>query len=88
MEIFRMIYFSGETRRLNQAELVELLTLSRERNVAAGITGILVYKEGIYIQVLEGDETAVRRLYKGIQLDPRYTRVLTISEEEASHREF
>jgi len=88
MNIFRLIYFSGETRRLNQAELIELLSLSRARNEAAAITGILVYKEGIYIQILEGDEQAVRALYAGIQTDPRHTRVLTISEEHADDREF
>jgi len=88
MEIFRLIYFSGETRRLNPNELSDLLIESRGNNKEANITGILVYREGIYIQVLEGAEADVRKLYGEIRKDPRHTRILTISEEWATDREF
>jgi hypothetical protein len=39
------------------------MALSRENNAKRGVTGMLLYKEGNFIQVLEGDEREVRIVF-------------------------
>ena len=49
-------YSSSAAVPFSEGDLLELLTRSRENNTAKGITGLLLFKEGKFLQVLEGDE--------------------------------
>lgn len=60
-------------------DLLEILTVSRQYNEDAGITGILFYCEGSFMQLLEGDENEVRRLFEKIKTDPRHREIHLIS---------
>ena len=55
----RMIYCSQATFDFSPEELISLLELAREKNQASGLTGMLLYSSQSFLQVLEGDATAL-----------------------------
>jgi hypothetical protein len=83
-----IIYMSSAVVPFSPAELQSLLGTSRRNNAALGITGILLYKDGNFLQVLEGEKTAVDQLYAKIALDRRHHGVMTFFREEITEREF
>jgi hypothetical protein len=70
--MFSLVYASSAVKPFSKSELVELLAPSREKNRRLGITGMLLYKDGNFMQALEGEESAVRKLYAAISADPRH----------------
>ncbi|MEI7514921.1 MAG: BLUF domain-containing protein [Betaproteobacteria bacterium] len=66
----------------------EILAQSRQGNPSSGITGILCYGGGIFLQTIEGGRNAVSELYSHIQRDPRHTNVVLLHYEEISERRF
>lgn len=83
-----MVYASAATRRMGRDEVLKLLALSRERNASLGITGMLLYLEDSFFQVLEGEAGAVRALYGRIEQDERHTHVVKLLEEPIEERTF
>ena len=65
-----------------------ILAQSRTHNPASGITGILCYGGGIFLQALEGGRMQVSELYGHIQKDTRHKDVVLLSYEEISERRF
>lgn len=87
--VFRLVYTSTAAVPMPEEELTDLLRKSRRRNNMLGVTGALVYRDGNFLQVLEGPEGAVRSLYyNGIQHDTRHKECLVLWEGEARMREF
>ena len=71
------------------AEAIEaILAQSRQHNPASGITGILCYGGGIFLQAIEGGRMAVSQLYGHIQKDLRHKDVVLLDYEEISERRF
>lgn len=68
-------------------ELKDILATSRKNNLAFGISGVLCFLDGIYMQWFEGEDTAVNALYKKIENDPRHTDVKLLVHETISLRE-
>jgi hypothetical protein len=62
-----------------EAELLAILRKSKANNPALGVTGVLCFSEGIFLQVLEGGRSAVNRLYNRIAADDRHTQVELLS---------
>jgi hypothetical protein len=65
-----------------------ILAQSRQFNPSTGITGILVYGGGIFLQAIEGGREAVSELYGHIQKDARHKDVVLLHYEEISERRF
>ena len=65
-----------------------ILAQSREHNPECGITGILCYGGGIFLQALEGGRNQVSELYGHIQKDPRHKDVALLHFEEIAERRF
>jgi hypothetical protein len=86
--MFHLVYVSSAVKPFSQSQLVELLVKARKNNSQRGITGMLLYKDGNFMQVLEGEETAVRELYDIIHQDPRHTGTIVLLEEELSKPQF
>lgn len=87
-ELLTIVYVSAATRLLDDAELEGLLRGAREHNARQGITGILLYGDGNFMQLLEGPAEAVDALYASIRRDPRHHMVTTVLEERGRAREF
>jgi hypothetical protein len=86
--LVRLMYVSRAVPALDQEELVAILRKSRAANPAHGITGVLCFSEGIFLQVLEGGRGAVNRLYNKIAADARHTQVELLRYEEIGERRF
>ena len=86
--MYSMVYVSSATKPMAKDELVELLGVAAERNSPKGITGLLLYKDGNFMQMLEGDEQAVTALYRQIELDPRHRGAIVLLKGESDAREF
>lgn len=69
----QLLYASRATHPLSDAELQDLLTLARVNNARLGVTGLLLYCDQSFLQVLEGEEATLTRLYEAIARDPRHT---------------
>ena len=65
-----------------------ILSQSRQFNPSGGITGILCYGGGIFLQAIEGGRAAVSELYAHIQKDPRHKDVMLLAYEEISERRY
>jgi hypothetical protein len=65
-----------------------ILSQSRQYNPSSGITGILCYGGGIFLQAIEGGRTAISELYGHIQRDARHRNVELLQYEEISERRF
>lgn len=70
--LLRILYSSKTHNRLSETDLTKLLHQSRENNLRTHIKGILCYNHSDFIQVLEGPETAVIKLYQKILDDDRH----------------
>lgn len=79
-KIFFHVYASEAVRPFDAPELRELLAQSRQNNAALGVSGMLLYRDGNFLQVLEGREATVRELIRKIYRDPRHRGVATLSE--------
>ncbi len=86
--VFQLVYVSSAQTLFSADQLRELLARSREKNHRLGISGLLLYREGNLMQMLEGDETAVLALYEVIQRDSRHIGVLTLLRQRAQPRMF
>ncbi|MFT4920362.1 MAG: hypothetical protein ACI8RU_002997 [Zhongshania aliphaticivorans] len=86
--IFYLIYVSSAVQLLLDEELLLLLRQSQTKNLNLGITGMLLYKGGNFMQMLEGEEQTVRELYATIRKDPRHHNVLTIITGSLKARNF
>jgi hypothetical protein len=83
-----IIYLSRVSQKLSSEELVALLLKARRSNQSAGITGAMVYGEGQFMQVLEGDAAAVTALYERIVADPRHQAILKLADKPIAERTF
>lgn len=83
-----LIYISTATRLLADAELLEILDISRSNNEKKNITGILLYSEGTFIQLLEGPTSQLNSIYEAILNDARHRNVIKLVEEDVDHRSF
>jgi hypothetical protein len=86
--LVRLLYASRAANHQSPEATDAILASSRSHNPACGITGILCYGGGIFLQALEGGRTAVNDLYKHILNDPRHKDVILLSYEEISERQF
>jgi hypothetical protein len=68
----QLLYVSRTSPDLPIAALDHILTASRANNALLGITGLLLHIDGGFLQMLEGEERAVRELYARVSTDPRH----------------
>ena len=85
--LVRLLYASRAVD--TRAEAIEaILAQSRQHNPSCGITGILCYGGGVFLQAIEGGRTAVSELYGHIQKDQRHKEVVLLDYEEIPERRF
>ena len=86
--VFQIVYRSIAKEGLSQADLKSILGASRRNNPAQGVTGLLVLRDGFFLQLLEGHETAVRSLVEKIKKDSRHTGFTVLAEVPGGERIF
>ena len=85
--LVRLLYASRVLDKRPEA-IDAILAQSRQYNPTCGITGILCYGGGIFLQAIEGGRMAVNDLYGHIQRDPRHSEVALLLYEEITERRF
>ena len=87
-QLFRMAYISTASKSFESVELREMLKSSNVRNKEAGITGMLLYKDGQFMQVLEGPEKAVKATFGRIIRDSRHHGIIVLVNGAVEERRF
>lgn len=85
--LVRLLYCSRAVDT-GEAAIESILAQAREHNPVSGITGILCYGGGIFLQAIEGGRMQVSELFGTIQRDPRHRDVALLHYEEITERRF
>lgn len=83
-----IVYLSQATAPFGEAQLQLLLARARALNAAHGITGVLLYGNEQFLQVLEGEKAAVHARYARIQQDARHRDIITFADKKVDARSF
>lgn len=99
-----IIYISTAEHLMSKTELLHILERSRDWNNSHGITGMLIYIEGLFIQpnatgmqqhlagrfmqVLEGSKAEVEALFASIQTDVRHQNLIVLENAPVASRDF
>lgn len=83
-----LVYVSSATHPFSPAELVTLLEKARRNNASSNVTGMLLYKNGNFMQAIEGDDAVVAELHARIQHDPRHRGMITLLKRPIEERQF
>ena len=86
--MYHLVYTSHAVKPFSEDDLLQLLKQCRTFNKSKSITGMLLYIQGKFIQVLEGEKIDIQRLYASIYTDPRHKRVSLIIEGNSPDRIF
>jgi hypothetical protein len=88
LTMYRLVYVSSAVELFSEGELEDLLRQSRQNNAAVCVTGMLLYKDGNFMQCLEGSKGAVCTLEAKIRSDPRHRGMIVLLHEENAQPEF
>jgi hypothetical protein len=86
--MYYLIYMSSAVRPMTYDELSALLKAAREKNRQLGITGMLLYQRGTFLQLLEGDKTVVNEVFDSISKDSRHTGIHVVHTGNIAERNF
>lgn len=85
---FQLGYVSTPTRPMLREDLLSLLSTARRINQEHGVTGLLLFDGGSFLQVLEGSQDAVQEIFGHIAEDERHRDVDVLFEEHVADPEF
>jgi PAS domain S-box-containing protein len=87
--IFCLVYASEGGENFSESDLIDILKVARKHNQAHGITGVMLYNAGYFLQMLEGNQKEVTDLfYNHICLDKRHDNVITLFQNYVPKRQF
>lgn len=78
----QIVYSSKANRRMSVSDLEEILVDARTGNEARNVTGALVYVDGVFLQILEGEKETLQRLMRSIAADTRHSSVTVFHEAD------
>lgn len=86
--LLTLSYVSVARRPVHSKELAELAEKYRRNNARNDITGMLLYHDLRFMQVIEGPMSNIRTLFENIKSDPLHDQILKIFEDPIQNREF
>lgn len=86
--LVRLLYVSRAVQPNDAAVIESIMEDSRLHNTKHGITGVLCYGNGIFLQAIEGGRTAVNALYNRLVADRRHNNVMLLHYQEIAQRHF
>lgn len=86
--MFQLIYVSQATSSIQLDEIENILEASRANNQVEQVTGMLMYKDRLFLQILEGEKDHVFSVYNRVKDDSRHQGVQIIEELEVPKRQF
>jgi hypothetical protein len=89
MSLWHLVYLSNApTDEVGEDELQSILATAVKNNKATDITGMLLYSDGGFIQVLEGEHDAVEATFQKIRMDPRHRNIIVLANGKIAARAF
>ena len=88
MPLISLIYVSSAQVPFSNRDLSALLETSRRNNALIDVTGMLVYRDGNFMQAIEGEEQTIHRLQDKIERDPRHGGLITLLTQRIEARQF
>jgi hypothetical protein len=86
--VFSLTYVSSALEPFSPHELRDLLDRCNQNNRHQDVTGMLLYKDGNFMQVLEGEQSVVLAVHEAIMRDPRHRGLITLLRGETPGRQF
>ena len=86
--MIQLAYASSTRGLLTTDDITKILVGSREKNRKRGITGMLLYKGGNVLQIIEGDTEEVTALFEVIRKDERHSGVIKLYQKNIDERDF
>nr|WP_320120320.1 BLUF domain-containing protein [uncultured Marinifilum sp.] len=87
-KLIQIVYVSCSRNKLSESELDDILSEIRPKNRKNSITGLLLYNDEIFIQVLEGKSEIINDLYERLKKDDRHINIVLILKENIKKRSF
>jgi FAD-dependent sensor of blue light len=84
----QVVYISAATKVFEADDLERLLAKARRRNEQSGVTGVLLYDNDSFLQVLEGAPADLERTLARIRRDPRHTGFTVVQDQRIERRDF
>jgi hypothetical protein len=88
MSLIHLLYVSVARADLQEREIAEILTSARNNNPRLGVTGMLLFAKGTFLQVIEGPHRHMDALFRRIAADPRHSVVQCLARREIDARRF
>ena len=88
MSLFCLVYTSLANQKMSDDNLKDLLKKARLKNETLNITGMLLYLDPFFIQILEDEEAIVNETYNIIKQDSRHVQVKLIYKKPIEERSF
>jgi hypothetical protein len=88
MSLHCLIYTSVATQKMTDDYLKSILEKSRPKNIALSVTGMLLYLDPFFVQVLEGEKNVITDIFKKISQDPLHHKVSLILKKPINERSF
>lgn len=86
--LYQLMYSSQATAPMTVDDLEQILVDARTGNEERNVTGVLVYVDGVFFQILEGEGRVVREVMTSIARDTRHCSVKVFHESEVDARAF
>jgi len=88
MSLNCLVYVSLATQEMSDEHLQSMLKKAREKNKRLDITGMLLYRDGFFMQALEGELSDIENLYQVISEDKRHSGLILIYKKPIKQRGF
>ena len=88
MSLEAVVYTSSAIADITEADLERLLEDARRKNDEVGVTGVLLYHDGAFLQYFEGPPAAVEEVYQRIRRSRLHRGLIELTREPVTHRSF
>lgn len=87
--IRQVVYVSHSVEpSMSHENLQDILLTCRRRNHALDVTGLLLYRDGCFCQLLEGSHESIQSVMRSIRRDHRHSGMLVVLDREVETRDF
>ncbi len=88
MALYSILYTSKSSVGVFDSEIFKIIEKAQVKNAELGLTGMLLYIEDAFLQVIEGEEENVKALIDVIRHDPRHYHFSVILQGKIEQRNF
>lgn len=88
MSVHCLVYVSLANQEMSDDHLQSLLKKARTKNKILDVTGMLLFRDGFFMQALEGELKDIENIYEIISKDPRHSGLILIYKKPIKQRSF